>query len=179
MADSMTKLFCQTGNHHWERPSQRGRPPFNCPEHPAPFEIKERARPRSGFAGITAADAKGPRAKALPVSEPAKRSPEPEEVTKPRKLSDSHLQALIRGRQEAAERKAREEREKALKDMREEAKDIDARIQTAESRYKKAFNAAVKTTANEDIDKAFNVADQHQNSLINLLARKQVLQERL
>lgn len=26
-------LHCQAGNHEWERPSQRGRRPVNCPEH--------------------------------------------------------------------------------------------------------------------------------------------------
>lgn len=26
-------LHCQAGDHTWERPSQRGRKPFSCPEH--------------------------------------------------------------------------------------------------------------------------------------------------
>lgn len=26
-------LWCETGKHNWERPSQRGRRPVNCPEH--------------------------------------------------------------------------------------------------------------------------------------------------
>jgi hypothetical protein len=29
----MVTLHCQAGNHTWERPSQRGKRPFNCPEH--------------------------------------------------------------------------------------------------------------------------------------------------
>jgi hypothetical protein len=28
-----TTLFCEAGQHNWERESQRGRKPFNCPEH--------------------------------------------------------------------------------------------------------------------------------------------------
>lgn len=28
-------LHCQAGNHSWERPSQRGRRPLNCPAHSA------------------------------------------------------------------------------------------------------------------------------------------------
>lgn len=27
------RLHCHAGNHDWDRPSQRGRRPFNCPEH--------------------------------------------------------------------------------------------------------------------------------------------------
>lgn len=30
----MQSLWCQTGNHEWQRPSQRGRKPTHCPEHP-------------------------------------------------------------------------------------------------------------------------------------------------
>lgn len=26
-------LYCEAGKHDWERPSQRGRAPVNCPEH--------------------------------------------------------------------------------------------------------------------------------------------------
>jgi hypothetical protein len=29
----MPTLHCETGNHNWDRPSQRGRKPKNCPEH--------------------------------------------------------------------------------------------------------------------------------------------------
>lgn len=30
---TMKTLYCQAGDHTWERPSQRGRTPINCPEH--------------------------------------------------------------------------------------------------------------------------------------------------
>lgn len=29
----MTTLHCHAGDHDWQRPSQRGRKPLNCPEH--------------------------------------------------------------------------------------------------------------------------------------------------
>jgi hypothetical protein len=29
----MVTLHCEVGDHTWERPSQRGRRPVNCPEH--------------------------------------------------------------------------------------------------------------------------------------------------
>jgi hypothetical protein len=32
----MTKLYCKNGDHWYERESQRGRPPLNCPEHSPP-----------------------------------------------------------------------------------------------------------------------------------------------
>lgn len=32
MSETVT-LHCQLGNHSWERPKQRGKRPFNCPEH--------------------------------------------------------------------------------------------------------------------------------------------------
>lgn len=30
---TMKTLYCKAGDHNWERPSQRGRTPVNCPEH--------------------------------------------------------------------------------------------------------------------------------------------------
>jgi hypothetical protein len=37
-----TTLWCEAGKHHWERPSQRGRRPVNCPEHGAgPVLVKK------------------------------------------------------------------------------------------------------------------------------------------
>lgn len=36
----MVELYCQAGEHKWERPSQRGRRPINCPDHqPDPTEV--------------------------------------------------------------------------------------------------------------------------------------------
>lgn len=35
-------LWCETGAHHWERESQRGRKPLNCPEH---IPVKETSEP--------------------------------------------------------------------------------------------------------------------------------------
>lgn len=33
MSQTMQKLWCQAGGHHWERPSQRGKPPKSCDAH--------------------------------------------------------------------------------------------------------------------------------------------------
>ena len=43
------RLYCQTGEHYWERPSQRGKPPRNCKEHaPAPKQASpRRAEPKA------------------------------------------------------------------------------------------------------------------------------------
>jgi hypothetical protein len=30
---NMKTLYCQAGEHEWQRPAQRGRTPLNCPEH--------------------------------------------------------------------------------------------------------------------------------------------------
>jgi hypothetical protein len=38
------KLWCEEGEHWWRRPSQRGRPPLNCPKH-AP--VKEKTEPQT------------------------------------------------------------------------------------------------------------------------------------
>lgn len=37
------ELHCEAGNHKWERESQRGRRPINCPEHTVAPEAKPRA----------------------------------------------------------------------------------------------------------------------------------------
>ncbi len=38
----VSTFYCQTGKHKWTRPSKRGRPPVNCPEHnQAPVKISK------------------------------------------------------------------------------------------------------------------------------------------
>ena len=41
----MMKLHCQAGNHDWERPAQRGRPPLNCPEHAKAKPVRQKNLP--------------------------------------------------------------------------------------------------------------------------------------
>jgi len=48
---TMKTLYCQAGDHTWERPSQRGRTPINCPEH---SEVKTN---QSGLSGLDKANA--------------------------------------------------------------------------------------------------------------------------
>lgn len=48
---TMRTLHCEAGNHTWERPSQRGRVPKNCPEH---TEVKVAS---SGLSGLDKARA--------------------------------------------------------------------------------------------------------------------------
>jgi len=48
---TMRTLHCEAGNHTWERPSQRGRIPINCPEHSEPKAVS------SGLSGLEAAHA--------------------------------------------------------------------------------------------------------------------------
>jgi len=48
---TMKTLHCEAGNHAWERPSQRGRVPKNCPEHSEPKVVN------SGLSGLEAANA--------------------------------------------------------------------------------------------------------------------------
>lgn len=43
---TMRTLYCEAGDHNWERPSQRGRTPRNCPEH---TEVKTTG---SGLSGL-------------------------------------------------------------------------------------------------------------------------------
>src|SRR5690606_9367545 len=38
-------LLCQAGQHYWERPAQRGRPPVNCPEHAPEKPVKAPKEP--------------------------------------------------------------------------------------------------------------------------------------
>lgn len=40
----MQTFTCETGGHEWERPSQRGRPPRNCPDH-TPERLPATPRP--------------------------------------------------------------------------------------------------------------------------------------
>lgn len=42
MAETVT-LWCELGEHHWERPRKRGRKPINCPEH-QPVAIDQPAK---------------------------------------------------------------------------------------------------------------------------------------
>lgn len=35
-------LWCENGEHNWERPRQRGRKPTSCPEHTVQVEVGER-----------------------------------------------------------------------------------------------------------------------------------------
>lgn len=45
----MTRLYCQNGNHDWDRPVTRGRVPLSCPKHPTktePLTPEERSRRR-------------------------------------------------------------------------------------------------------------------------------------
>lgn len=42
----MTTLHCEIGNHSWERESQRGRPPKNCPDHQS---IKDKIKIKSNI----------------------------------------------------------------------------------------------------------------------------------
>lgn len=46
MSDTVT-LHCQEGNHDWERPKQRGKRPFNCPEHSVVKETSGLTRQQS------------------------------------------------------------------------------------------------------------------------------------
>lgn len=43
----MVTLHCETGNHSWERPKQRGRRPHSCPEHTEVREPTGRTRAES------------------------------------------------------------------------------------------------------------------------------------
>lgn len=41
------RLHCETGNHDWDRPKQRGRRPTDCPEHSVKREPSGRTRDES------------------------------------------------------------------------------------------------------------------------------------
>lgn len=48
------RLRCELGEHNWERPAQRGKPPKNCPEHqPAKPEPSERKPRNTETQGVT------------------------------------------------------------------------------------------------------------------------------
>lgn len=50
---TMRTLYCEAGDHKWERPAQRGRAPRNCPEHTVVVEPKPKApKPKPKISGL-------------------------------------------------------------------------------------------------------------------------------
>lgn len=54
---TMRTLYCEAGDHEWERPAQRGRTPINCPDHAAEAKAAPSGSSLTGLAKAHAARA--------------------------------------------------------------------------------------------------------------------------
>lgn len=127
--DKTTRLYCQPGDHYWERKAQRGRPPFACPEH-AP--AKPQARKMGGLK-------------------------EKSEEASSKTLSEEHKAKLAAGRQEAALKRAREEEEAARIRLSEDLERQKGRVETAQKENDETYEALVAAGgASKASDAKFN-----------------------
>jgi hypothetical protein len=172
----MTKtLHCEIGNHDWEHPGGRGRPPRNCPKHqPNKDQKKPESRPK-------------PPKKQLPnpAEIPINRHPEPERHKQAREAANNPFikRATEKKKAETVERLQKGKQEKRIErtqievePIEKEYLEIDNRIERAQAEYDTSLADTKKAKTKEEIDKAFNKSDTKQNALLSLIARKRKLE---
>lgn len=164
MADTVT-LYCQIGDHKWERPRQRGRQPLNCPEH-APVKVQPQIKREPAKAAEAAVmetlicevgnhewqreRKRGKKPTCCPEHKPA--------VT----VAEKPLAPVI-------DREAVETELSAL----------EARKRSAMDEYVQALEATKAAKTKDEINHTFNAADNYQNIVLGILHRREVLQYQL
>lgn len=152
------RLHCQIGDHDWYRDSQRGKRPLNCPEHAIKRDpVTERGTDElwceEGQHKWERTRTKGTRPTNCPQHRPVKR-----------KTDRSAASA------KGAETRARERQEQEQEKHAQELIRLREALPVAERKYEEAFARACTAKGNE-IERAFNKADQYQSQVIFMSRR--------